>query len=382
MTRLTYFEPLIDGHCTFWARMALSRLPEDPRVSEVRLLTSPTMLERLQDVVAERGITCDIIPAEDLEQMTTGALWQRGGAQWNMAKRLSKDSAVFLPFFDHAVVAAAMDPFPVQNGSRVSGIIFRPPNTHNLPRSMKTGISALRRWSTYVLARRVTGGPLFTLDELAPLGMAGRMTKALTYLPDPAPELELLHLAKPGSREDKRQVVLLFGALTRRKGIHEALQAWSCLSPPDRARFALRFVGRLGQDERAPFLSALETARQAMPDAVIELEDGFVTDQQLASEVAGADIILAPYQKHIGSSGVMHWAVAANKPLIAQDTGLIGYQVSKYGIGAAINCRKHELIANAVTNVATESRRPHGDFQKRHRPDAFVKNILDGMFHS
>jgi len=247
---------------------------------------------------------------------------------------------------------------------------------------MKTGISALHRWSTYALARRVTGGSLFTLDELAPLGIAGRMTKALTYLPDPAPELELLHLAKPVSREDKRRVVLLFGALTRRKGIFEALQAWSCLSPPDRARFALRFVGRLGQDERAPFLSALETARHAMPDAVIELEDGFVTDQQLASELAGADIILAPYQNHIGSSGVMHWAVAANKPLIAQDTGLIGYQVSKYGIGAAINCRKPELVANAVTNVATESRRPHGDFEKRHRPDAFVKNILEGIVHS
>lgn len=118
-----------------------------------------------------------------------------------------------------------------------------------------------------------------------------------------------------------------------------------------------------------------------MPDAVIELEDRFVTDPQLASELAGADIILAPYQNHIGSSGVMHWAVAANKPLIAQDTGLIGYQVSKYGLGAAINCRKPELVANAVTNVATESGRPSGDFEKRHRPDAFVRNIVDGMVH-
>ncbi len=382
MTRFTYFEPLIDGHCTFWARMTLFRLPHYPLVSDVRLVTSPTMFERVEDIVTAQSIAYDIIPAEALEQMTTGSLWQRAGAQWKMAKDLSRDSVVFLPFFDHAVIAAAMDPFPVQNGGRVSGIVFRPPNTHHLPRSIITSISALRRWSTYSLARRVTGGPLFTLDELAPLTLAGRITKALTYLPDPAPELDLLRMAEPVSREDKRQVVLLFGALTRRKGIFEALQAWSCLSHSDRARFALRFVGRLGQEERAPFLSALETSRQSMPDATIELDDGFVTDQQLASEVAGADIILAPYQNHVGSSGVMHWAVAANKPLIAQDTGLIGYQVSKYGIGAAINCQKPELIAKAVANIAVQSRRPNGDFEERHMPSAFVENILNGMVHS
>lgn len=382
MTHFTYFEPLIDGHCTFWARMALSRLPQDPRVSDARLLTSATMFERVKDVVTEQNIACDILPPQDLEQMTTGSLWQRGRAQWNMAKRLAKDGVVFLPFFDHAVVAAAADPVPVQSGGRVSGIIFRPPNTYNLPRSFKTNINAMRRWSTYALARRVTGGPLFTLDELAPLGKAGRMTKALTYLPDPAPELDLLHMATPVLREDKRQVVLLFGALTRRKGIFEALQAWHHLSPQDRARFVLRFVGRLGNDERAPFLSVLKTARESMQDAVIELEDGFVTDEHLAREIAGSDIILAPYQNHIGSSGVMHWAVAANKSLIAQDTGLIGYQVSKYGLGAAINCRNPELVARMVATVAGQSKKPHMDFAKRHMSDAFVRNILNETLQS
>jgi glycosyltransferase involved in cell wall biosynthesis len=377
MTRFTYFEPLIDGHCTFWARMALSRLPQDPRVSEVRLLTSPTMLERVKDVVTAMNITCDLIPPEELEQMTTGSLWRRGQAQWSMAKRLSKDGVAFLPFFDHAVVAAATDPFPVQKGGRVSGIIFRPPNTYNLPRSFKTNSNAMRRWSTYALARRVTGGPLFTLDELAPLGKGGRLTKALTYLPDPAPDLDLLNTVNPIWREDKRQVVLLFGALTRRKGIFEALQAWRYLSLQDRARFVLRFVGRLGNEERAPFMSALKNAKELLPNAIIELEDGFITDENLAREIAGSDIILAPYQNHIGSSGVMHWAVAANKPLIAQDTGLIGYQVSKYGLGSAINCQEPELIATTLSTVETQSKKPHADFAERHMSDAFVRNILN-----
>jgi hypothetical protein len=110
---------------------------------------------------------------------------------------------------------------------------------------------------------------------------------------------------------------------------------------------------------------------------VIELEDGFVTDEQLANEITGADIILAPYQNHIGSSGVMHWAVAAKKPLIAQDTGLIGYQVSKYGLGTAINCGNPKVIANEIGSIMNTAPKLLKTFAKRHGPSKFVGNILN-----
>lgn len=382
MTRFTYFEPLIDGHCTFWASIVLSRVPEDPRINDVRLVASPQMIERLKEIVTRHQIKCEVIRPRDLARMTTGSLWQRGQAQWRMAKHMADNGIAFLPFFDHAVIAAATDPVPVSTGGRVSGIIFRPPNSYNLSVSFKARMDALRRWGSYALARRTTGGPLFTLDELAPLGKVGRVTKALKYLPDPAPDLQSLDCSKPALRADRRGVVLVFGALTQRKGIFQTLQAWHHLSTRDRARFALRFVGRLGEQERPHFMHALATARDLMPEAVIELLDDFVTEEQLANEVAAAQIILAPYQNHIGSSGVMHWAVAANKPLIAQDTGLIGYQVSKNGLGAAIDCTDPQKIAFEVAAIAKQGCNQRRDFAAEHTADAFVSNILKETLNS
>ncbi|MFD1810012.1 glycosyltransferase [Gemmobacter lanyuensis] len=191
--------------------------------------------------------------------------------------------------------------------------------------------------------------------------------------------MALLNGIHPRKRGDGRAVALVFGALTRRKGIFQTLDAWQHLAPADRAGLALRFVGRLGDAERAPFLENLAMKRAALPDAVIELEDRFLTDEDLAAEITGADIILAPYQNHIGSSGVMHWAVAAGKPLIAQKTGLIGYQVDRYQLGATTDCSDPKQIARAIMAASGQANAVLATFASKHTPANFVRTILDEM---
>lgn len=379
MTRLTFFEPLIDGHCTFWARMILTMASHDPRVTELRFVTSSAMLSRLAPYLSDLAIETETIAPERLAEMTSGSLLRRGRAQWMAARHLARDSAVFLPFFDHAVVAAAIDPVPIARGGRVSGVIFRPPNSHGLPYTAKSRLDAVRRWTTYALARRVTRGPLFTLDELVAAKKGVGQSSAFVFLPDPAPDMAMLKGVDPRTRDDGRSVALVFGALTRRKGIFQTLDAWHHLAPSDRGRLALRFVGRLDDAERAPFLESLAIKRAAMPDAVIELQDRFVTDEDLAAEILGADIILAPYQNHIGSSGVMHWAVAAGKPLIAQKTGLIGYQVDRYHLGAATDCSDPKKISSAIMDAAGQRNAASAAFATQHTPANFVRTILDEM---
>ncbi|MFD1810013.1 hypothetical protein ACFSHQ_24050 [Gemmobacter lanyuensis] len=138
----------------------------DPRVTGLRLVTSAAMLSRLEPYLLDTAVETETIAPERLTDMTSGSLLCRGRAQWQAARHLARDSAVFLPFFDHAVVAAAIDPVPIARDARISGVIFRPPNRHGLPVTAKSRLDAARRWTTYALARRVTRGPLFTLDEL------------------------------------------------------------------------------------------------------------------------------------------------------------------------------------------------------------------------
>lgn len=376
MTTLTYLEPLTDGHCTFWAQMVLEAAARDARVGRFRLVTAPEMADRLRDRVAGLGGEVVVIDPETLARMTQGRLLARGWAQWQAARREARKGPVFLPFFDHAVVAAALDPRPIPGGGRISGVIFRPPNRHGLADTWQSRIDSLRRWTTYSLARRTLGGPLLTLDEAAPASSAGQRSAALRYLPDPAPDLTLLTSANPVPCDDGRRVVLVFGALTERKGIFQALAAWDHLSPAFRANHVLRFVGRLGADERAPFLAALKACRARHPDARVDLEDRFVSDLDLAGEVLGAHVILAPYQNHVGSSGVLHWAVAAGRPLITQNTGLIGYQVERYGLGHATDCTDPAGIAAALHDCDSSAAARPEAFSQEHTPAAAVETVL------
>lgn len=370
---------MIDGHCTFWAHIILTRASQDPRITGLRLVASPTLLARLEPYLSNLPIETETIPPEQLTEMTCGPLWRRGRAQWLAARHHARNGSVFLPFFDHAVVAAALDPIPIGQAGRVSGVIFRPPNSHG--RAVTTGVrlDAFRRWATYALAQRVTRAAFFTLDEVFAEKNALGQGGAFVFLPDPAPDMALLRGVRPRQRDDGRSVALIFGALTRRKGIFQILEAWHLLAPADRARLALRFVGRLDDVVRAEFLESLAAKRAAMPDATIELEDSFVPENALAAEVLGADIILAPYQNHIGSSGVMHWAVAAGKPLVTQNTGLIGYQVQRYQLGTTIDCSDPKQLSSAITAAASQATSASATFAAEHTPDNFVSKILDAL---
>ncbi|EKE74334.1 hypothetical protein B30_01370 [Celeribacter baekdonensis B30] len=353
--------------------MVLGAAVKDERFQTVRAIVGPEMAKRLDAFTKEIGASLEIIPTEQHAEMTSGSLFSRGRAQWRAARQAAEQGPVFLPFFDHAVVAAAMDPTPLPYGQRVSGIIFRPPNHFGLPGSLGGSLDSVRRWVTYALARRVCRGALLTLDEVAPTSRAGQTTKALEFVADPAPNFDLISM-EPEIRENGRKIVLVFGALTERKGIFQTLDAWKLLGEDGRNKFILRFVGRLGADERARFMEKLATLRTET-NAIIEIEDRFVTDEELACEVQHAAIILAPYQNHVGSSGVLHWAVAGKRPLIAQNTGLIGFQVDRYKLGLAVDCTNPQVLSRAISEWVPSISDPA--FEASHTSNAFTGKILD-----
>ncbi|MAM55919.1 MAG: hypothetical protein CMN25_01120 [Salinicola sp.] len=378
MTCLTYLEPLTDGHCAFWAQMTLRGAAADPRVDQVRLVTGPEMAKRLEETVAATGLELEILPPDQLRELTQPDLLKRGRAQWEAARDCLGTSGgqLFLPFFDHAIYGALLDRRPVPG--QVSGIIFRPPNGHNYPAGLRRGLDTGRRWGSYIGAQRPALRKLFTLDERAPRSAVSRMAGLLTFLPDPSPDLSLLENRTPCPRADGRRVLLLFGALAERKGIFVLLEALSHLSSEQRSRLALRFVGRVDSPDRESFGARLEAARAAYPEVAIELVDRFVSDSELAQEVVDCDVVLAPYQNHVGSSGVVFWAAAAGKPLIAQRTGLIGYQVERHGLGTAVDTTDAAALAAALERASPRKR--NDTFLKAHSPDVFTQTILEGCF--
>lgn len=379
MTSFTYFEPLLDGHSTLWARTILEAAAKDPRFSNVNLVTNAQMAARLQETCKKHGIMPEILGQDAILGMTRGSLWSRARRQWTtaMAIRARTEGDVFLPFFDHAVVAAAMDRRNHSGTGKVSGVIFRPPNNFGRRPSLSRHLDELRRWSTYALARQKKIKSLFTLDEYAFRSKWSHWTGALQFLPDFAPDLHDLHSAPARPRDDQRKTWLLFGSLNRRKGIFQMLQAWAMMDPNFHKTNALRLVGKLHAEDEAPFLRDLKALRRSKPNIVVEVVNRFVSETELAQEVSAAKVILAPYQNHIGSSGVLYWAAAAGKPVLSQASGLMGFLVQHYGLGQVVETGNPAAIADMIgIDIIADIDQT---FYQCHEKSVFTNVILNGV---
>lgn len=374
MSTFIYFEPF--AAMSFILHAVLPAAAADPRVSALRLVSSAEVAERFADVIEATGLELTILSPEELAPLHSPSRLDRGRAQWSYARELLQTSGghVFLPYFDHAIFGTILDRRWV-NGT-ISGIIFRPPNPFGLPMTLKRRANLARRWSTYAAARRPGLGTLFTFDESVAEN-SGTSLWRLQYLPDPAPEPALLRNATPKVRADARKWFLLFGGLTERKGIFTLLEAINLLSPQVQATSAFRLVGRLHITARERFLNQLEHTRTANPNVLIELEDRFVEDAELAQEVQSCDVVLAPYQNHIGSSSVMLWAAAAGKRLITQNTGYMGLLMQQHNLGIAIDTTDPKALAAALSAPL-----PEGDgtdpFVATRTAQIAAKTVLDG----
>ncbi|MFD2112996.1 glycosyltransferase [Thiorhodococcus fuscus] len=338
------------------------------------------MAQRLTDVVETSSLELQILSEAQLIPLRQMHLTARGLAQWSFARRTLQECGgqLFLPFFDHAILGAVLDRRHVEG--QISGIIFRPPNAYNYPSSIRHKLDSMRRWGTYLAAHRGAVRRLFTLDEVAPQTIAPSLAGILTFLPDPAPDLSLLHARERRLRTDGRRVFLLFGSLSRRKGIFTILESLLYLRQGLRDSMVLRFVGRIPPQDCEAFMERIDAARNAFPEITIECLNDFVSDETLAQEVIDCDVVLAPYENHIGSSGVLFWATAARKPLISQRTGLIGYQMERYDLGFAVDTTDPRALARALEAANTSGTRPcNDDFLQAHHPVTFTSSLLDEL---
>lgn len=266
MTTFTYFEPLEDGHCVFWARMVLKAAAEDPRVARLQLVGSSGLVDHLSDTTEKLNLEATILPPKDLVLLRDAKLMRRGKAQWAFARSLlaRHGGQLFLPFMDHAIYGSILDR-KVVNG-QISGIIFRPPNAYNYPHNISRSLDAFRRWATYAAAQRPSLKRLFTLDECAASRPCVDRTSLLTFSPDPAPDLTRIVDKASQEHPDGRQVFLLFGALAHRKGIFALLDAVTHIPPQAQRKIVLRFVGRVDPEDAQEFHARVAEVSAAHPN--------------------------------------------------------------------------------------------------------------------
>lgn len=277
-----------------------------------------------------------------------------------------------------------------------SGIYFRPTfHYSNFANYVPTWKERLQQWREKFFIYRILQHPqfktLFCLDPFVvePINYFCNRVRAV-HLPDPVqayarPALHAEDLKKSLEIHPNRRVFFSFGRLAdARKGIPQLIEAVSKLPPELCKKLCLLFVGEpdpAGKEKLESWLTPLRQSRLVQ----IVSHYGFVPESEVQSYFQLADVVLAPYQRHVGMSGILMLAAAAQKPVLSSDYGLMGEIVRRYSLGLAVDSTKPSEIAKGLTRLLLESPENLGDraqmksFAEQNSAEQFARVIFENI---
>jgi glycosyltransferase involved in cell wall biosynthesis len=170
----------------------------------------------------------------------------------------------------------------------------------------------------------------------------------------PVPSPDPISLSKQGCRArlgipEERTVLLFFGALRGNKGPDVLLKAVKLLPRNVLVIFAGAPSGSLSLRD------CEQEIRSYGLDGRVRLDLGRVPDELVPVYLQAADAVVLPYRRSfLGVSGVLQWAAAAQKPVIATDVGEIGDLVKRNGLGLVVEPEDPQLLADAIEQYVRE----------------------------
>ena len=99
-------------------------------------------------------------------------------------------------------------------------------------------------------------------------------------------------------------------------------------------RTALLLAGRIDPMIHGAIRERCSTLAREQPELWLRIEDRWLNRAELAVLVERSDVVPAPYQRFVGSSGVLMWAARAGRPVLAQEYGLVGRLTQDHHLGA------------------------------------------------
>lgn len=357
--RLLVFEPDAEGHSLEWLEHLVTFVGPD---TELLILAAAPLCEALGRA----------LPANAQVRLLPLGRWERRlclqrplpiaafARWWTMRRHLRRtraDAGFFLMLDLQSL------PFALglgMDGRRVSGILFRP-SVHYGEIGPYAPCPAEQRRDRRkeILYRRMLANPavdrVLSLDPFFP-DYARRHYRhggKVDALPDPVhpPAAAATAATAATPVPEGRVSFLLFGYLAERKGPLELLDALALLPPHVARRVAVRFAGKVDPGLRYAIDQRRRALETTQPRLWLRVDDRRLDSGELATLVEESDVILAPYQRFVGSSGVLLWAARAGRPVLAQEFGLIGKLTRDNRLGVAVDAGDTEQLAREIVRM-------------------------------
>lgn len=393
---LLIFEPDPRGHAEEWLNHFTTTLAKDRRDFDVTFLIPNALARRLD---RSDRVRMAILGAFERSACTDSRLVVSAVARWRAMRRHLRRTGATHGFFmslDHLSLPLGLG--LAMGDRKVSGILFRP-SVHypGIGSGSATAGEWVRDRRKDFLYRRMLDNAavhtVFSLDPYFPDFARARYRNGTKVVAVPDP---VFPIADPSDWREaggvdasrRRTVFTLFGALSRRKGLMQVLEAAALLPFDIARRTEIAIAGAIDSGLRPAVARALAAARRRQPALLIDVVDRRLEVSELASLMGRSDVILAPYQRFVGSSGTILWAARFGCPVISQDTGLLGRLTKDHGLGLAVDTTSPAAIAEAIAVVVERGLDAIGDrrridaFAQSRTPAIFVRTILDRVLRN
>ena len=352
------FEPDARGHTVEWLRHLISHIRDDP--APIRLTLA--VPGRIADVLrTELPAPVDLHILSDREEAWCmhRRLIVSAFARWATMRRALKASGASHGIFlgiDHVSLPLALN-LPMA-GRRLSGILFRPTTHYRADGcgepTRRERLRDLRKdILLHLLIRRKDVTRVFSLDPFFPAFAARRHRHGdkVVALSDPAFPITVAAAADRKIAEGlpaERTTFLLFGEITARKGVFQLIDALYMLPHESARQVTVVIAGRLDPGIRHRVIEATKALQLAQPDLLLELIDRHLRSGEIYALVRRCDVVLAPYQRFVGSSGILLWAAKLARPVISQEYGLVGKLTRCFGLGVAVDTSDPRVLSQAI----------------------------------
>ena len=287
-----------------------------------------------------------------------------GMRQVNALAKSGSIDWLLVPYADHIAQAASLSR-TMATGVPVEGLLMRSRYAYPSERRRDAALA----WAS---RRAVESTPWRRLMVLDPLGYEAlsertRQSGTTALMPDPADDI--MALSKSEARQilglGGDQIGVLFvlpGSIDMRKGPVELAQAFTHSDLDDGAR--LLIAGSFSEEA----LRRLEPIAGA--DRRVLLTNRLLDEVTFSATFRAADVVCAPYLRHVGSSGIVGRAAYVGAPLLASDYGWVGEATTRYELGITADTRDapalmvalHAAAALAGTDTRTEVSEPFRSF--------------------
>jgi len=362
--KVLVFESDAEGHSLEWLEHLIVFSAARPDIELVLAVPEPLRapLERAVPLTALGRISVTALTERERKLCTMRSLTLASLARWwTMRRHLRTSGAAHGFFLGLDLVSLPLALGLGGGGKRLSGILFRPSVHYGDigPYAPSRGerLRDLRKTMIYRgMLRNKALERVLSLDPFFPAHARAHYSggEKVFALPDPAhPE------AEPPANDESvfppgRTGFLLFGYLAERKGPLAVLDALRTLPPEVAERVAVLFAGRVDPALRPELERRRLAVERERPGLWLRIDDRRLDRGELTALVRQSDVVLAPYQRFVGSSGVLLWAALNGRPVLAQDYGLVGRLTREHKLGLSVDACAPSEIARGIGLMVTE----------------------------